>query len=138
MFPFLFFCLEPTVKKNTWTMKTWQLFIYGNYFGSVVLKVTWTQSCLKSFSTITRHIDNSIWRIHDGWRFYGHRLTYVLILSWVNIITRKLTKLPELSVTQKSVPVLRRAIYQDISLAIVFFFFSQTKLVLKFNLALVK
>ena len=44
----------------------------------------------------------------------------------------------QLSVVQKSEPVLRRALHQNVSLIIVFFFFSQTSLDFKFSLVLME
>ena len=52
-----YFCLEPTVRKNTW-MRTTSVTVMVIFFESGILKVTYyVQS---PFSTITRHIDNSI------------------------------------------------------------------------------
>ena len=70
-------------------------------------------------------------------RFYGRGSTYVLILSWVNIMKPKWMKVRgKLSVRQKSEPVLRRTLHQDISRNIAFFFFSRTSLVFIFSLLL--
>ena len=70
-----------------------------------------------SYSTITRHINNGIWKTPYSWRFYGHGSTYVLILSWVNVMKRKWVKVSKkLSVAQNSEPALRRTLDQDISL----------------------
>ena len=60
-----------------------------------------------SFSTFTRHIDNSISKTPYSWRCYVHGSTYVPMLSWVNIIKWKPTKVPKISVTQKSKAALR-------------------------------
>ena len=52
---------------------------------------------------------------------------------------QKRAKVPgELSVAQKSEPVLQRKLHQDNSLIAVFFFFAQAKLVFKFNLVLIE
>ena len=120
-FHFLFFCLEATVKMNTW-MKT---------ISDTLMVI------ISKFSTITRHIDNGISNILYSWRFYGHGSTYMLIFSWVNIMKWKWEKVPwELSVAQKFKPVLWRILHQNISLIIVLFFSSQTNPVFKFNLVL--
>ena len=90
-----------------------------------------------TWMTITRHIDNGIWKILYSWRFYGHRSTYMLIFSWIHIMKRKLAKVPwKLSDAQKFEPVLWIALHQDILLIIELFFASQTNLVFKFNLVL--
>ena len=74
-----------------------------------------------------------------SWRFYGHGSTYVFILSWINMMTWKLAKAPwKLLVPQKSEPILWRTLHQGISLIIIFFFFSETNLVFKFNLVVIE
>ena len=79
---------------------------YGNYFKSAILKVTWYQLFSK-FSTITRHIDNSIWKKLYSWRFHGHGSIYVLIIPWVNTRKQKWAKVRwKLLIAQKSQPVL--------------------------------
>ena len=132
---FLFFCLEATVKKNTWmrTISATVMVIDSEVRFWKLLDFSYVQS---SFWTITRHIDNGIWKIHYSWRFYGHGSTYILILSWINIMKWKWERVPcKLSVAQKSEPVLRRTLHWNTSLIIVFFA-SQTNLVFKLNLAL--
>ena len=47
---------------------------------------------------------NSIWNLLYSWRICGHGSTYMLILSWVNIMKWKWVKMPwEFSAAQKSV-----------------------------------
>ena len=95
---------------------------YGNYFKNSILKVTWYQLFSK-FWTTTRHIDNGIWKTPYSWRFYGHGSSYVLILSWINMMKRKWAKIPwKLLAAQKFEPVLWRLLHQHISLIIIFFF----------------
>ena len=104
--------------------------IISNVLFWKLLVITYLKSY---FSTITRHIDNGFWKTPCSWRFCGHGWQYVIILFWVNIMIQKWAKvLWKLSVAQKSEPVLRRALHQDISL-IIAFLFSQTNLVFKFN-----
>ena len=88
-----------------------------------------------SFSTFTRHIDNGIWKTPCSWRFYSNGSPYVLTnFSLENIMKRKCAKVPgKLSVVQ-----FWACFMKSISLVIVFFFFSQTNLVFKFNLMLVR
>ena len=60
LFIFVFFCLEATVKRTC----GWDNFChdYVNYFINFILKVTWYQQLFSKFSTITKHIDNVIWK----------------------------------------------------------------------------
>ena len=57
---FCFFCLEATVKRTC----GWDNFChdYVNDFINFILKVTWYQQLFSKFSTITKHIDNVIWK----------------------------------------------------------------------------
>ena len=136
-FHFLFF-LEAAVKRNTW-MRMIPGHGYGSYLKSAVLKVTWFQLCSTFFLKITQHINSCIWKILYSWRFYGYGSTYMLILSWVNFMKWKCSKVPwKWSVAQKSEPVLWRTLHQNISLIILLLFASQTKLVFKFNLVLIE
>ena len=99
-FSFLVFYSEPLVRKNTW-MRTTSVTVTFFFFESAALKVTLSQKCSQVFHKIKRHTGNRIWEIIYSWRFYRNGLTYVLVLSWSNIMKRKLTKIPEkLSVAQ--------------------------------------
>ena len=64
-------------------------------------------SCVQSFfSAISRHTHNGIWEALYSWTFFKNGSTYILILSWLNIMERKLTEVPEkLRLAQKSKPV---------------------------------
>ena len=135
---FYFFCLEATVKKNTWmrTISVTVIAIISEVPFWKLLGFSYVQS---SFSKITRHIENGIWKILYKWIVYRYGSTYTLILSWVNIMKLKWAKIPwKLSVAQKSEPVLWRTLHQDISLITVFFFASQINPVFKFNLVLIE
>ena len=91
------------------------------------------------FSTITRYIDNGIWKTPCSWKFYRRGSTYVLILSCINMMKRKWAKVPwKLLAAQTSNTVLWRTLHQDILLIIVYFFFFETNLVFKFNLVLIE
>ena len=48
---------------------------YGFFSRKYHFESTWSQRCsLSSFlSTITKHLDNGIWKTPYNWRFYGHR-----------------------------------------------------------------
>ena len=69
-----FFCLEATVKTNTWmrTISVTVMVIISKVLFWKSLDFSYVQS---SFSEITRHLDNGIWNILYSWRFYGHRST---------------------------------------------------------------
>ena len=54
-----YFCLEPTVRKDTW-MSTTSVTVMVVFFEKGILKVTWSQLCSKYLLSRTRHIDNSI------------------------------------------------------------------------------
>ena len=126
------FLFRSNGKKKNWMRTTFITVMV------ITLKITWYQLFLK-FPTITRHIDNGIWKTPYSWRFYGHGPTYMLILCWTKIMKRKWATVPwKLLVAQKSEPVLWRTWHQDISLIVVFFFFSETNLVFKFNLVLIE
>ena len=130
VFSFLFFRLEPTVRKKT-RMKTIFAMVIVVISKSTILKITWSQLCLKFFL----YNNKAHCQTPYNWRFYENESTCVLILSWVNIMKQKSTKLfGKLSVAWKSEPVLRRTLHQDISLIIIFFSLSQKNLVFKFNL----
>ena len=99
-FSFLVFYSEPLVRKNTW-MRTTSVTVTFFFLEGAALKVTLSQKCSQVFHKIKRHTGNRIWEIIYSWRFYRNGLTYVLVLSWSNIMKRKLTKIPEkLSVAQ--------------------------------------
>ena len=138
LFSCFIFCLKATVKKNTW-MRTISVTVMVT-ISKVLFSKFLDFSCVqRSFSKITRHIDNGIWKIFHSWRFYGHGSTYQLILSWLNIMKWKWVKVPwKLSVAQKSEPILWKTSHQDISLIIVLWFVPQTNLVFKFNLVLIE
>ena len=75
------------------------------YLITAMLKVN-SQQLQPTFTT-------AFWKTPESWRFYGHGLTYVLILFWEIIIKPKLTKVPwELPVARKSKPKLRRTLHQ--------------------------
>ena len=98
---FLFFCLEPTVKKKTGksTISIAVILITSKGLESYLISAV--QS---SFATFTRHFYNGVWKTSCSWRFYRNGSTCVLILSWVNIITQKwATVSGKLSIVQKSV-----------------------------------
>ena len=109
LFSFLFFCLETTVKKNTWmrTISITVMEIISNVLLWRLFHISYVQSY---FSTFARHIDNGIWKTPFSWRFYSNGSTYVPILNWLNITKLKWAKVPgRLSFAQKSESVLWRA-----------------------------
>ena len=109
---------------------------YGNYFKSAILKVTWYQQYSKFFLSICeahwqRNLKDILLTVEDFKEMDQHD---VPILSWINM-KQKLVKVHwKLSVVQKSELVLWRTMHRDISLIIVFFFFSETNLLFRFNL----
>ena len=86
------YCLEPTVKKNTW-MKTIFVTAMVIFFKLSFWKLLNHSYGPSPFSTVMRHIDDNFWKTPCSWRFYEHVSTYVLILSWLKIMKRKPTKL---------------------------------------------
>ena len=74
------------------------------FFESVLLKVLDQSYVQSSFLTIARKLDKSIWKTPYNWRFYGHGSLYV------------------------------SSLHKDIWHIAVYFSFSQTSLVFKFNL----
>ena len=107
LFFLILFYLEATVKEHLDENKFrhsygydfkkvsfWKLLDISCFQGSQQLWGTWT-------TTFETHL--------TGWRFYRYGSTYVLILSWINILKRKWAKMPwKLLVAQKSEPVLWR------------------------------
>ena len=72
---FLFFLFRTNGKKNIWMRVipvTVMIVILKVPFWKL-LDITYVQS---SFSTITRHIDNGIWKTPCSWRFYRHGSTW--------------------------------------------------------------
>ena len=129
----LFFYLEPTIRKDTW-MRTTSVTVMV-VFSKVplffqLLDYSYVQS---SFSVIKRHVDCNVLK---------SILQLNILRTWIraNSFNRKLTKVPrKLSVAQKSEPALCTYCTKidDNSLIFLRFFFSQTNLILKLNLALI-
>ena len=131
----LFFYLEPTIRKDTW-MRTTSVTVMV-VFSKVplffqLLDYSYVQS---SFSVIKRHVDCNVLK---------SILQLNILRTWINIransFSRKSTKVPrKLSVAQKSEPALCTYCTKidDNSLIFLRFFFSQTNLILKLNLALI-
>ena len=127
VFSFLFFSFEATIKRTL----GWEHFCHGhdNYFKSTILKVTWYQLFSK-FSTITRHIDNGIWKTPYSWKFYLNLLN----LSGVNITKRIWAKMPlKLLVVRKSEPVFLKNIAARHFTYYFIFIFLSNKSSFKFN-----
>ena len=108
--------------------------VYGYYFKNAIQKVTWYQLFSK-FSTIMRHIAKGIWKAPYSWRFYEQGSTYALILFWISWNENGKDASEVISCT-KIRAFLWRTLHQDISIIIIFFSFSETNLVFKFNLVL--
>ena len=133
------FWFRTTARKDTWMRAisvTVMVIIFMLQFWKF-LDISYVQ---RSFPTIMRHNDNGIWKTPYSGRFYRRGIAYVLILSWVlNIMKPKWMKVREkLSVGHKSEPVFRKALYQDTSLIIAFFFLCWTNLVFVFNVVLIE
>ena len=118
VFSFLFFCLEPIVKKNIWmrTISVAVMVIISKVLFWKLLDISKNISDISyvqsTFLTFTRHIDNAISKTPCSWRFYGNRSTCVLILPWVNIMKRKWAKVSrKLSAVQKPEPILWRTFH---------------------------
>ena len=135
-FYFYFFLFRSNGKKNTWMRA---IFVTVMVIISQVSTESYWMSAVFKVLTTSRHIDNGIWKTTYNWRFCGHGSTYMLILSRVNIMKQKWAKVPwKLLVAQKSELVLWRTLQQGISFIIVYFFFSETNSVFKFNLVLIE
>ena len=77
---------------------------YGVFFESIILKGLDHNDVQSSLATITKHLENGIWKTPYNWRFYGHQC---------QACTKTLNLL-------------------------VYFSFTQTSLVFKFNLMLIE
>ena len=66
---YCYFCLEPTVRKDTWRMRTTSVTVMVIFFKIGILKVTWSQLCSKSpLNNYKAH-----WQqIRYSSIFYGH------------------------------------------------------------------
>ena len=139
---FLFFCLEPTLRKDTWmrAISTTVIVIFSKLPFQKLLDHNYVQS---SFSIITKHIDNSI--LKDTLQLKILRLWIKIhanssIKIWVNIIKWKSTKAPwKLSPAKRYKLTLENRCTKicDISLIVICYFFSQTNVVFKSNPALI-
>ena len=131
------FMFRTTIKSNHWMRAISVIMV-------IILKVQFWKLLdfyyfQSFFPTITRHIENGIWKTPCSCRFYWCGSTYELILSWVNIMKPKWMKFREkLSVGQKSESVPPTTLHRDISLITEFFFFTLINLVFKFNLFLIE
>ena len=133
VFLFLFFFLfRCNGKKKTW-MRT--MVIISNVPFWKLLDISYFQSYQKVQSTLTTTFE----RHHSVEDFIRTWVNIRVYFSWVHVMKPKWVKVPwKLLVVQKSEPVLWRTLHQDISLIIVFFFFTETNLVFKFNLVLME
>ena len=136
-FLFLFFCLEATLGQDTYESDFRHC--YGNFFESSIPEVTISQLCWSLFSTIARHINNSILkntlRLKILWTWIKIRANS-FIKTLVNNMKRKPTKVPwTLSLTKKNATPHFKEHYTkiDISLVVIHIFFSQTNVVFKYN-----
>ena len=117
---------------------------YSNFYESAAVKVSHLMIAMFKvfFSTIRRHIDHGIWETFYSRRFYGNVSTYVLILPWLTIMQTSWLKCLGNYQLHKNLRLYFEEhitkIKHDISLIIVWFFFSRTNLVFKFNLVLIK
>ena len=126
LFSLLFFCLERTV------MVIISKLPFKSYLISAILKVLsqklWDTSLTMAFE---RHLTDEDFRESGS--------TYVLTLSWVNILKRKWTKISwELSVAQTSEPVFLKNIAPKHSTYCCILFFSRINLAFKFKLVLIE
>ena len=108
-------------------------------FSKVLIRKLLHHSYEKSFfSTITRHINNSILkdtlRLKILWTWINIRAN-LFIKTLVNNMKRKSTKVPWTSLTRKNAtPHFKEHCTKiDISLVVIHFFFSQTNVVFKYN-----
>ena len=118
VFSFLFFCLEPMVKKNIWmrTISVTAMVIISKVLFWKLLDISKNISDISyvqsTFLTFIRHIESCISKTPCSWRFYGNGSTYVLLLPWLNIMKRKWANVSKkLSVIQKPEPILWRTLH---------------------------
>ena len=122
-----FFCLESTVKSRHGC---------GNYFRSDILKVTWWHLCSKFFlNNYKAH-----WQQH-----LKDTLQSKFLLTWINIRANYfLSNYHEMKMSESSSEIISRTKIRTCSSKNIgpkqftFFFFSQIKLVFKFNLVLIE
>ena len=110
-FHFYVFCVEPNARKNNLMKATSVTFmtIFSEVSFWKLLDHSYVPS---SFSTISMNIENGNWKTPYSWKSFRILINIALILSWVNIMKRKLTRKPgKLSVAQISEPVLQRVLY---------------------------
>ena len=133
-----YFCFRTNVRKRYFNESGFR-HCYGNFFESAILKLTWSQLCShtqSSFSTISRHIDNSISK---------KTLQLKILRMWMKIRANSFTRLEH----QTSQNEIQRRHHEDYHLpknvslhfkehctkvddiSLTSFFFSQTNLALK-------
>ena len=117
----LFYCLEPTLRKNT-LMRTTE-----SYLITAMVPVP--------FEHLWSTVPTEFWETPYSWRFYGQGSNYLLILSsrlwwnknrWKCLENYHLQVIPSLHLKESCAKT------YDISLIFINFFFSQIKLFLKF------
>ena len=84
---FLCFHFYFSFRTNSKRTNGWEqlLSLFWYFFRKYHPEFTWIY-----LATITKHFDNSIWKTQYSWRFYGEEL----IISWVNFLKWKSTKVP--------------------------------------------
>ena len=127
VFSFLFFCLEPTVTKNTW-MRTTSIIvmvIFPKVLFWKLLDHGYVQSFINNYEAhLKRHLRETLHlrilrkciNLRANWLWINIRAkhTFNKILSWLNTMKQKLTKVPgKYSFAQKSKPVLWRTLHQN-------------------------
>ena len=75
-----YFCLEPTVRKDTW-MSTIFATVMVILFENSNLKITWSQLCSKFLLTNYEPYRKQHYERYPSWIIYGHESTYVLNIS---------------------------------------------------------
>ena len=79
--PCYYFCLEPTVRKDTW-MRTISVTVMIILFESSIVKVTWSQLCSKFLlKNYKPHWKQHFWKIPYSWIIYGNGSTHVRNVS---------------------------------------------------------
>ena len=132
VFSFLILLFRSNGKNNTW-MRT--IFVTVMVTISKVtfwrlLDTSYFQSSLQLWGTFTTAFERHL-TFEDFTDMNQH--SYGLILSWIKNMKQKWTKKSwKLLVAQKSEPVLGRTLHQALHL-LIFFFYSETSLVFKFN-----
>ena len=141
VFIFIFFCLEPTLRKDIlmrMTSVTVIVVFWKYYAESYLITAVFKVRSQQSLATLTA----VFWKMPDSWRFYRHGSTCLLIFvgqfSWSGyqrkcVQNYHLRKKPGLYFKEHFT-----SMEDDISLILIRFFFCPRNLIFEFSLVLIK